>query len=136
MANEVQRVRQALVALVTADVTLQNLCGRVSDLVRAPDQLGEATLPILVMGQPIWDARSRQMLVPLGAVAEDGSSGATATTEALLVQLEAVLSATGLKAQGLDAAPLAFDRTPGEIDPEGSPTLTIAEATATLLVLA
>lgn len=136
MANEVQRVRQAIVALVTADATLQALCGRVSDLVRAPDQLGEATLPILVIGQPVWDARGRQMLVPLGAVAEDGSSGATATTEALLVQLEAVLSALGLNAQGVDAMPLAFDRTPGEIDPEGSPTLTIAEATMTLLVFA
>lgn len=136
MANEVQRVRQAIVALVTADATLQGLCGRVSDLIRAPDQLSEAPRPILVMGQPVWDARSRQMLVPLGAVAEDATSGATATTEALLVQLEAVLSAPGFKAQGLDAAPLPFDRTPGEIDPEGSPTLTIAEATATLLVLA
>lgn len=137
MANEVQRARQAIAALVTADATLQGLCGRSSDLIRAPDQLGEAPLPILVMGTPVWDARSRTMGVPLGAVAEDTiGAGALATTEALLVRLEAVLGAPGFNAQGLDAVPLAFDRAPGDIDTEGSPTLTIAEATATLLVFA
>lgn len=136
MANEVQRVRQAIVALVTADATLQALCGRSTDLVRAVGQLSEATLPILVMGQPTWDSRSRQMVVPLGAVAEDGTVGANETTQALLAQLEVALDAPGLVAQGVDAVPLAFDRTAGEIDEEGSPTLTIAEATMTLLVLA
>jgi hypothetical protein len=137
MANEVQRVRQAIVALVAADATLQTLCGRSTDLIRAPTQLSEAPLPILVFGDPIWDSRSRQMIVPLGAVAEDSSTaGANQTTQALLAQLEVVLSAPGFKAQGVEAAPLAFDRTPGEIDNEGSPTLTIAEATATLMVLA
>ena len=137
MANEVQRVRQAIVALVTADATLQTLCGRASDLIRAPTQLGEAPLPMLVMGDPIWDSRSRQMVVPLGAVAEDSAAaGANQTTQAMLAQLEVVLTAPGFHAQGVEAAPVAFDRAPGEIDPEGSPTLTITEATATLLVLA
>ena len=122
MANEVQRVRQAIVALVEADPTLQALCGRSTDLIRASQQLG--------------DSRSRQMIVPLGAVAEDGVVAANATTQALLDQLEVVLNSVGFKGQGLDAVPLAFDRIPGAINPEGSPTLTIIEATATLLVLA
>lgn len=136
MANEVQRVRQAIVALVTADATLQSLMGRATDLIRAEGQLGEATLPILVLRGPIWDSQGRRMTLSLGAVAEDGTSGANATAQALLAQLEVVLSAPGLYAQGVDAIPLAFDRGPGEIDTEGSPTLTITEATATLLVLA
>jgi hypothetical protein len=137
MANEVQRVRQAIVALVTSDATLQALCGRSTDLVRGPAQLSDAPLPMLVFGDPVWDSRSRQMTVPLGAVAEDATAaGANETTQALLVQLEVVLSALGFNAQGVDAVPLAFDRSLGEIDPEGSPTLTIAEATATLLVFA
>lgn len=137
MANEVQRVRQAIVALIEADATLQTLLGRSTDMVRAVDQLGDAPTPILVFGTPTWDPVGRRMSVPLGAVAEGGAGGPTAMTEALLVQLEAVLTALGFNAQGVDAVPLGgFARDPGEIDTEGSPTLTIAEATATLLVFA
>lgn len=136
MANEIQRVRQAIVALVEADTTLQALLGRSTDMVRAVNQLGDAPLPMLVLGAPAWDPQSRRMAVPLGAVADEGASGPTAVTEALLVQLEVVLSALGFNAQGVDAVPFPFDRAPGDIDAEGSPTLTIAEATATLLVFA
>lgn len=137
MANESQRVRQAVVALVSGDATLQGLCGRATDLIRSPGQLGEAPLPMLVLGAPIWDSIGRRMTLPLGAVAEDGAtSGATATVEALLVRLEDILSAPGFNTQGVDAVPLAFDRGPEDIDPDGSPTLTIAEAAMTLLVFA
>lgn len=136
MANEVQRVRQAIVALIEADVTLQGLLGRSTDMVRTVDQLGDAPLPILVFGSPAWDPQGRRMSVPLGAVAEQGVDGPTALTEALLAQLELVLDALGFNAQGVDAVPFPFDRAPGDIDAEGSPTLTIAEATVTLLVFA
>ena len=136
MANEVQRVRQAIVALVNADATLQGLMGRATDLIRAEGQLSEATLPILVFQEPTWDSQSRQLIVGISAVAEDGTSGANATVQALLAQLEVVLSALGFAAQGVDAIPLSVDRAPGEIDTEGSPTLTITAAIVTLLVFA
>lgn len=114
MADPLQRLRVALVAIVSASAAMQAIANRVDNLLLAwsnldVDQLLPATAYDLVgFAQTGKDNDTRAGTVRFSAFAQ--GNGALATTEAMLEAIELAVTAPALLAQGLDATPVVLHR--------------------------
>jgi hypothetical protein len=107
---------RALVAILSGDVTIQQLCARRDELVIPFDDFGTASLPGFLYFRSdlrqlggIHDTRDGSY--DLTAVAE--GEGSKALANALIERAELVLTEPALRALGLDAAPTgAWTRRP------------------------
>jgi hypothetical protein len=137
-----QLVREACDTILTADPTLQGLCGRVTGIVIEREAFAVQTiLPIVAMEiQSYVEATGRIDTVFTG-VADGPDSGwkARQLVEAVVL----ALTTSAFKAQGLDICPLAVTRlTPLEDDRrllryerEAQPTINEADCLLPLLYL-
>jgi len=108
----VKSLRQALVTIVTADATLQTLCGRTTDILVDWESLPEAPIPVIglfIVDEPLtaisgehWEPR-----VQFSCLA-DLAAGGMAVAEDLAARLVAIVTHTNLYAQGLDASPVGL----------------------------
>lgn len=114
--------RSALVAIIDADGpqatagTMQNLCGRTSDIARAYDALAGVQLPavsyfIVDAPQTPQNGDHRSVLVQLDVWADEASaygagSGGLDTAERLAARLQAILTEPAFRGQSVDAAPV------------------------------
>jgi hypothetical protein len=108
----VKTLRQALVTILTADGTLQTLCGRTTNILVDWESLPEATLPVIglfLVEEPLtgisgehWDVR-----VQFACLA-DRDTGGMAMAEDLAARVLAVVTHTLLYAQGVDGAPVGL----------------------------
>ena len=102
-------LRSAVVAIIEADVTMQGLCGRPSDLIRAWDDLAEATWPVITylevdVDQGAGSGDQRRPILQFDPWA-DAASGGIDKVEQMADRLEAILIEPNFRAQGVDAAP-------------------------------
>ncbi len=107
--------RTALVAIIEGDGpqgsagTLQNLCGRGSNLVVAWDDLKDAVLPIgtyllVDVSQGAGSGDQRRVLAQLDTWADEASGGID-KAEQIADRYEAILTEPNFRAQNVDAAP-------------------------------
>lgn len=113
-------LRTALVAIVEADGpqgtagTMQNLCARVADLIRAAGSVNEAALPLVTyvlvdVSQGAGSNDQRAVLAQLDCWA-DGAVGGLAKAEQLADRLELILVEPNFRARGVDVAPVEVRR--------------------------
>jgi hypothetical protein len=141
VADIVQRLIEAMVAVADADLTLRQVMGRVDGLL-TPWQTPEvATSPALVYAHiattPVAGAGdARTSLIQLTVWAE--GQGAQGMCHAILERCETLFAPSALRAvNGIDAAPVAlFRRGATFTDPEGSRGLVRADLDIDFLVTA
>lgn len=109
----VQKLDEGLVAIVTADATMRALCGRTTALMVPWQDVGEATLPVVVyqlvtMEQGGGLGDERRGVYTFTAFSE--GKNARANAHALMERMEQVLTYSALTAQGLNAAALTWTR--------------------------
>jgi hypothetical protein len=138
VSDAVQRVNEALVAIVNADATIRTLTGRTSGNLVPWSQAGTGTLPTtayqLVVDSPVGDGQVRRMQYQLDAFAD--GNGAGATVNALADALIEGISVTALATQGLDAVVETITRRVLPPDPEGGRALQRATLDLTLTLFA
>lgn len=116
-------LRTALVAIVEADGpqgtagTMQNLCGRASDLIRAWEPLEDVVLPLITYlevdtGQRGGSGDQRVVLLQLDTWTDEATGGID-KAEQMADRLEAILTEPNFRAQGVDAAPGLIRRRDG-----------------------
>ena len=103
----IQKLDEAVVTIVNADATMRTLCGRSTGLIAPWQDIGDATLPIIVYQLVVADqvgglGDARVATMTLGAFSE--GNNAKANANALMERLEQLLTYTALATQGLDAA--------------------------------
>jgi hypothetical protein len=115
-----KEIRQAVIAIVNGDATLQSIMGRASDLITAWENSGYSELPIVAY-----------QLLPFETTGENGNSwagwvsfsmfaegdGALIKCEDMKGRLIDLLDWTAFDGQGLDAASIMF-RQMGDIEGE------------------
>jgi hypothetical protein len=143
MADTVQLLREAVATVLRSDGpqgtagTLQNLCGRTTDLVRDESGPAEPTMPMVTYAVDRYQGFGREGAISVGAAAD--GPGAAALVNAILARAEAILTAPALKTAGIDAAPVGQPvREPLEQDPESDeqPALVLGSTQIPLLVFA
>lgn len=132
-----QRLREAIVAVLTADTQVQALCGRTTKIVRPWSSIAEGDLPvlnyyILATEELGGTYDTRRVTVSFTAWAE--GEGAQSIANHLVERVELGLTWPLLNAQNVDAAPLRRTRTGVEIDREGSRGLARSDIDVELLV--
>jgi hypothetical protein len=140
--NEVTTLRNAIVALLIADSSMQTLAGRPAGFVVLWDSIATATRPVMAF-QIVSSIRvggsghRRRVQVLMAAFAQ--GNGAQDKVEALTRRVREVLTSTALGTQSIDAIVSVADESSGGLGEDGLPaqearhdlTLTI-ETTAPL----
>lgn len=121
--NEVTTVRNAVVALLSADATMRTLCGRTGGIVVPWGTVASAKRPVLAYllssNAGIGGAGNRRSVqVFLGAFAQ--GNGAMDTVEALTRRAREVLTHTAFMTQGLDAIVITADERAGGETEDGT----------------
>jgi len=141
--DAVQQLREAIATIIKNDGpvgtagTIQNLCGRSTDVIRDQLSLGEATLPIGTYGIDSYDGYGAEGEISVAFSAE--GAGAPSKVNALLARAEALLTAPALLAAGIDASPIGQPaREPLDQEPEDEtkPSLVIGSTRIRLLIFA
>lgn len=109
----VQKLDEAVVAIVNADATMRTLCGRSTGLIVPWQDIGGLTLPVVVYQLVTADQTGGlgdTRLITLTFTAWSEGNHAKANANALMERLEQVLVFQNLAGQGLDAAEQRWTR--------------------------
>lgn len=131
MADRVQELRQALVAIVRASETVQSLAGRRERLIMRQESFDQLPMPgltyVVIAAVPIGGTgRPLRVTVQLTGWADGADSSAQAAA-VLDAALEA-LTAPAFAEQGLDAVPARAVRRDAPVDAQGARRLAREDA--------